>query len=1412
MEPSLENQALESSHTITTTTTTMNTSTATFPAAPSKNVTFAVNYELPMVDQFMKVERKRRSSTHSTLEVSGTTSSTTTMAHNTNFGALESSKNNLDENENDPEQQQQQHQQPQEQFHPIRSPPSRRISARDKQKRNTPLTRTRVKYDLQLVPVVRRNQAFLDYFHFSWTKTKTEASNASKATRRSNRLLGPSNEQSDAQSSDVCQCQPGFPFLEDSSVLWTPANRPEWEDTVSEMTAVCTQAALRRYTDRTKAFVPPLSRDYIRDRIDIDDPLRGYQLRHKYGGWLQGFVLYTNFTTWTHGFHWDSLHPKSGFPTDGLDHPNMDMDGSLAAELEAEPRAGDPRGGGIVFSSLAEIGLLGGLGCGEYLLRMALTDIWKNTKYKYVVLQATDQSKAFYERFGFVRVGAICQYGKSEKPKVAGRRGRRRGSSMATQSMTSLTEERPAADNGSNEKDRIHELPATTTAITTFPDDSQSGSQSAALDGDAKLPILSENLNEQPVAADGTHLTLEIQVDNVPAASNTVTFTEASEDTKPAVASGRRSVTFEMDHESIGDDSWDPLASEPSEPASTNSHDGESAEEGAAGDSEMHSSAVEMLEYSLETADSATTAEQASGERCGKKSSKEPHFTVDSPSLPAVVMHLPSESAMNDQLVSAEDSKQSSVELSDVLNQPVEEKKDDDVRSSHIENIAASRELNEETNEQDRSLSFEISSLKRQPSDDDMKEPLLEHATIATQHPDDRHAADAKAQSSSTIHVLAVDAEAAKMPASSEPRESHTSERQNSSPSALPIEETQQEYLLRGMSPRNSVFHALSATQSTAPVTPLPHLAAHSHLPPIDFTNMPVVGYRHWTHANESERSLQKHGGPSYMMCLKLPERTSESSDEDFGSCLLCNASRLKSNNVSFTDQMLAKLGVECKPRIENLGATSTPGARRSMSMPLDYNFPSGSLSIDSCEVSPRVDKKLGRRGSDVNSAISFFAMTTSSAGPKNSATTFLSATNTLSQNSAVRVAKMPKRSHSMAEIEGPPRKRPRVEEVELQTKPPAKKPESKADRTESRFKKSSSKARSAKSATEARPPPPQNGQPLSYAQKQYHSVWLAVPPQNPATAASPSSQRAHPLERAALAAIAATKSPTRERRPSAPTTPAQTTTVTTTKRKVGRPPKIGRPAKKSSTTKSFRSATAKSTKTKAKKSSKPPKSTSTTDNGRVFHSVRGPDGKFVRVEVKKVGRPPKAKVGRPPKDKSKTKTTSSTPKRKVSDVRKSNSPKKKKSEKPTPATSTPKVQRSLLAAVNPGKPRTIDPKTFRKQKVVAFPKEKHHFYNKVVRRKRSNAEKFYYVVEYDDDKNLLCIVPMYPKGTLSGQREGRPRYRCDIGETDANFKIVSGADYAVVRSCAIMKTSVVALEAWDIETGDDENFVTRTS
>ena len=409
-------------------------SSTVLPASPAKNVTIGVNYELPMVDQFMKVERKRRSSTNPT----GATQQT---SNHENDVPNVASASTSDDSNNHP--------------HAVRSPPGRRVSSRDKQKRIVPVERARVRYDMQMVPPVKRNQAFLNSFESWWIPPPQEET----AKRRSTRLQSTTNLATVSEDGQ-CQCGgsggPGFPFLEDSSVLWIPSNRSEWEDTVSEMTSVCTQAALRRRRttdDKKKPFVPPLSRDYIRDRIDIDDPLCGYQLRHKQGGWLQGFVLYTNFTTWTHGFHWDSKHAMSGFPTDSAAYPNMDMDGSLAMELEAEPRSGDPRGGGIVFPSLAEIGLLGGLGCGETMLRMALTDILKNPQYKYVVLQATDQSKAFYERFGFVRVGAICQYGKSEKDmaKLNGKSGQpstANGAKRPQPSAVNGNSKQPSAANG----------------------------------------------------------------------------------------------------------------------------------------------------------------------------------------------------------------------------------------------------------------------------------------------------------------------------------------------------------------------------------------------------------------------------------------------------------------------------------------------------------------------------------------------------------------------------------------------------------------------------------------------------------------------------------------------------------------------------------------------------------------------------------------------------------------------------------------------------------------------------------------------------------------------------------------------------------------------------------------------------
>lgn len=207
-----------------------------------------------------------------------------------------------------------------------------------------------------------------------------------------------------------------LPFLSDfESVIWAPRTRADWEESIDEMVALCTAAAWHKYKSlpyrikRRTEFHAPISHIYVKDRIQIDDPLRGYQIRHKTGGWLQGFVMMTDFTTWTHYFKWDSEHAANGIdrhnPLGSID------DGTLAKELEGQFRSGDPLAEGVVWPTVAEISLVGALGCGEYLVQMALEDISRRCCYEYVVLEATETSRSFYEKFGFVRVGAVCKYG-----------------------------------------------------------------------------------------------------------------------------------------------------------------------------------------------------------------------------------------------------------------------------------------------------------------------------------------------------------------------------------------------------------------------------------------------------------------------------------------------------------------------------------------------------------------------------------------------------------------------------------------------------------------------------------------------------------------------------------------------------------------------------------------------------------------------------------------------------------------------------------------------------------------------------------------------------------------------------------------------------------------------------------------
>lgn len=992
-----------------------------------KNLTFAVNYELALVDQFLSVADHRglralveTPTTNSTLATVGETpmmasSSITGTNHQGEERAsdLENDIPNLLQGiRNDPRtvfggqlsQQEQPQQHRSQNFLDqnsmmLRSPPAlpsdessysrRRISTRDKQKSKAPLARTRVRYDMQLVPHVKRNQAFLNRFVAWWLSREsptTESIVSDKPNQRSSRVSGTSIETSDTENKESlclacerCDDSSIAPFAQDTSVIWIPSKRSEWEDTVSEMTAVCTSAAIRRFhrqddeQQRRRPFYPPLSRDYIRDRIDIDDPLYGYQIRHKEGGWLQGFVLFTNFTTWTYGFHWDSKHPMSGMSaleeaTETINNSQkIDVDGTLAGELEAMPRSGDPGVGGIVFSCIAEIALLGGLGCGEYLLRMALNDILAQPHYKYVVLQATVQSRTFYERFGFIRVGAICYYCQTGKPAT-------------------------------------------------------------------------EELQQQP----------------------------------------------------------------------------------------------------------------------------------------------------------------------------------------------------------------------------ELREPS-------------------------------------------------------------------------------------------------------------------VVGYRHWTHANESERSLQKHGGPSYMMCLKLPERDSGTELE-----LKINDCELRGypseTNASFVDQMLMALRVESKPRVEQLGATSTQGpksARRSNSMPIEVSdsfesaansSPRGVSSKKKTFKKGPIAKQEKRRIGSLSSVSSSSANATIATYMPVSKPTSTSATKSYglaaaATNRSVKVSKIPKRSLSINDLrdtEEPSRKIQRLAEVKALPK----------------------------------------GTPTSYVEKQYHSIWLAVPP-----AADTSYSRPPPKPR-----VGFSDDPSSSKKYAASILSSNTEESKNFLKPIDRTvPRVTRntASPRSTTTQPHpkKSVLRSSVSIEKGRLSTLSNTVSKTELGRVYHSVRGNDGKFVRVAIDDPTQPqPIAKEASPGA-------------RLTSAAKKGDSPSSsKKNIFVEPVDDVSPDRPAIIASIESGKPVLIDTKIFRKQKVNAYPRNRVHYYNRVVKPKcgEKTLDEFFFVVEYDEAKDLLCIVPMIATGKLAGRREGRPRYQCVIRDTVANFQIVAAADYVIVRSAMVMKTPVLALEAWDIDYSNDADFSTK--
>jgi len=225
------------------------------------------------------------------------------------------------------------------------------------------------------------------------------------------------------------------------SSLFEVTDRQHFNDSIAELTLLCNEASRRSknkvVTTSKKSTTKPLSIEYIFDRIDTDDPLWGLMVRtdtptsfkgrpsnikaspHWKRGMLQGFITVTTFTNWKSSFRFDSLH-EMAFAGDNDDLEEQmknglrkyDEDGSLAAELEATVKGGNPHVEGVVYPKIAEIALFGGLGCGKQLLRLVIEHLERlkssaRQNYDYIVLQATDNSVPFYESMGFTRVGCV---------------------------------------------------------------------------------------------------------------------------------------------------------------------------------------------------------------------------------------------------------------------------------------------------------------------------------------------------------------------------------------------------------------------------------------------------------------------------------------------------------------------------------------------------------------------------------------------------------------------------------------------------------------------------------------------------------------------------------------------------------------------------------------------------------------------------------------------------------------------------------------------------------------------------------------------------------------------------------------------------------------------------------------------
>ena len=219
---------------------------------------------------------------------------------------------------------------------------------------------------------------------------------------------------------DIPFCKPML-----AGSIMTPCNtREDWLKICPQLAIVCNEAARRstlRVDPGAKRYEKPLSESYIKERLEYDDPLEGFTVRTKSEPrHVQGFVLATRFTTWRKTFRWATDEPAALItPTDHRLHLT-DRNGNLTRELQTCERDDSNPDQGYKYNRICEISLLGGLGCGGALLSRTLSELRQSQSYDFVVLQSTKIAIPFYEKHGFVRVGAVTRFNDVEMlPEVA---------------------------------------------------------------------------------------------------------------------------------------------------------------------------------------------------------------------------------------------------------------------------------------------------------------------------------------------------------------------------------------------------------------------------------------------------------------------------------------------------------------------------------------------------------------------------------------------------------------------------------------------------------------------------------------------------------------------------------------------------------------------------------------------------------------------------------------------------------------------------------------------------------------------------------------------------------------------------------------------------------------------------------